>query len=467
MSSAVARQQGGGHYKDEILNRLAEVANVAQFVSFSPGEPRYRYGRLNGGDPEFTPTALEDAIAALLVRAPERSVNVRSFDPWQPKSHDFLYGLTQVDRVAAEVRRLAARGLHTIVNETIDVTDGGVSGVAYAGVIEFAPDDTPRCVDKPGAASLPRKVGLSILETVYGFRPALDYPGDVRVEFSVHPLRRGFRCEHTIVWEQEATEPVTLATEIVWPNRFSRHLGDKVFGLLVADAVGLLVPRAHVVSRRVAPFEFGQPTETGEQWTRTAPVEQVPGHFTTNRGWIDPFQLLAREDPEHTALASVISQDGVDAAYAGAAASTGDGAIVEGVAGTGDEFMVGRASPDSIPRYVVKDVENALAFAADRLGPVRLEWAHDGRDVWVLQLHRGAIASSSLTIYPGEPSVEHPFPIEAGLEPLRQLAERLHGTGEGVVLVGSVGVTSHLGDVLRRAQVPSRIEPHLPPQWTS
>jgi hypothetical protein len=65
------------------------------------------------------------------------------------------------------------------------------------------------------------------------------------------------------------------------------------------------------------------------------------------------------------------------------------------------------------------------------------------------------------TIYPGRASVEHRFRIDNGLEELRELASRLSGTGEGVVLVGNAGVTSHLGDVLRRAKIPSRIEPEV------
>ena len=38
------------------------------------------------------------------------------------------------------------------------------------------------------------------------------------------------------------------------------------------------------------------------------------------------------------------------------------------------------------------------------------------------------------------------------------LIARIEGTGEGVVLIGHVGVTSHFGDLLRRARIPSRIE---------
>jgi hypothetical protein len=455
--SAIAQSgdNAAAFFKDEVLNKLADTANVAQFVSFSPGEPQIRFVRLQD---DVSVQSLEDAIPAILGRAAEGTVNIRSFDPLQPKSNEFLYGLADAGRVVREVRRLALSGLYTIVNETIDVGDGGVSGVAYAGLLEFAPDDTPRCVDKPGAASFPRELGLRVLERVYGFAPVLDFPSDTRVEFSIHPLRRGVRRTHTIVWEAEPFEAVVLEAQVSWPNRFSRFVGDKAFGLLVADTLGLPVPEAVVVTRRVPPFRFGTSTGTGEHWIRTAPVEQVPGHFTTHRGWLDPFELLAREDPGGNVVASVIAQEGVEAQFSGAAAIASTGLVVEGVRGHGDEFMQGRAAPQPLPEKIVSDVSRVMKMAADHLGPVRLEWVHDGETVWVVQMHRGTTPSFGLTIYPGTAEREHRFPVGAGLDRLRSLVERIRGTGEGVVLVGSVGVTSHLGDVLRRAKVPSRIE---------
>lgn len=91
-------------------------------------------------------------------------MNVRSYLPDSPRSQEFVYGLTTVDDAVSALGRLAADGLFVIANETVDVTDGGVSGVAEGNVIEFAPDDTPRCVEKPGVASLPSKMALSIIE---------------------------------------------------------------------------------------------------------------------------------------------------------------------------------------------------------------------------------------------------------------------------------------------------------------
>ena len=450
----------GGHFKDLILNELADSANVAQFVSFGPGsEPQLRFMRVHGHEKQGWDGSVRKAVGILLEECIAHSANVRSFDPSQPKAHDFLYGLSNLEEIEGAVRSYAAAGLHTIVNETIDVNDGGVSGVSYAGLIEFAPEDTPRCVEKPGTASLPIDMGLTLLAAVYGFRPALEYRPDERVEFSIHPLRRGFRHQHTIIWEVEQSERIELTAELAWPNRFSRFIGDKAFGLLIAHAIGLRVPSATVVPRRIAPFSLGQPTGSAEVWIRTCPVEQVPGLFTTRRGWLDPFRLMAAEDLEGVRIASVLAQRGVEATYSGAAVEGADGQIIiEGVPGTGEAFMQGQRPPLPLPPQVLHDVQDMFTAATKRLGPVRFEWVHDGKVAWCVQLHRGSVATRGQVLYPGEPKLEHRFPIEKGLGELRSLVERLEGRDEGIVLVGRVGVTSHLGDVLRRARIPSRIE---------
>ncbi len=94
-------------------------------------------------------------------------------------------------RILDHLDRLAAERLHLIVNETVDIHDGGVSGVAHGGIIEFAPDDTPRAVEKPDIASLPRAMGLAMLQTVYGFAPELpeDLERTCRVQHPPCPTR--------------------------------------------------------------------------------------------------------------------------------------------------------------------------------------------------------------------------------------------------------------------------------------
>jgi hypothetical protein len=447
-----------GHYKDAILDRLASRGNVAQFVSFDP-TLRQRFAWIHGFEPNAAFAGVEAAIEALLSRSTEASVNIRTFDPAQPKSRDFVYGLRSVAEAAGRLRGFSATGLHTIVNETVDIHDGGVSGVAFGDLVEFAPDDTPRCVEKPGIAALPRALAFDVFRAVYGFAPEIPADPALRVEFSIHPLRRGYRHQHSIVWELESVPAAHPERPIPrWPNRFSRFIGDKAFGLLVGSLLGFDVPHTIVVPRRVAPFSFGE-GGLAEPWIRTAPAEQTPGRFTTRRGWLDPYALMREEDPEGRQIASVLCQRGIAAQASGAAVTQADGAVmVEGVRGFGDRFMVGERPPEALPDAVLRRVHETHARLVDRLGPVRFEWVDDGARVWVVQLHTGATVSAGRTIVPGHAAQFHRFDADQGLEALRALVDRVKGSGDGILVVGFVGVTSHFGDILRRAGLPSRLE---------
>jgi hypothetical protein len=453
------RATDSGHFKDQILDRLARHHNVAQFASFAPGETlELRHWRLHGG---AQPEDAASAVKLLLERSAEGSVNIRSFDPLEPKSRDFVYGLTAAGDVLSRLSQLAGSGLFTIVNETVDVHDGGVSGVVLGGVCEFSPDDTPRAVEKGGTVAMAARDADRLLEIVYGFNPGLaSFPRHTRIEFSVHPLRRGLRREHTIVWEAEEVDDVEVRLQTEWPNNFSRLVGDKTFGLLMADLIGLPVPRTTVITRRVAPFSFGSSTGTGDTWIRTAPREPVPGYFTTKKGWIDPVALWEAEDPDGTVISSVLAQDGVDSLFSGALLADEAGSVtVEGVHGEGDAFMVGEAAPVDLPDAVLAGVRRLFDAASARFGPVRMEWAFDGNAFWVLQMHRGTTGSNGRVVFRGEAERFRRFDVSEGISALRDLANEVEGTGEGIVLVGSVGVTSHFGDILRRARIPSRIEP--------
>jgi hypothetical protein len=446
-------------FKDAVLNALADKANVAQFVSFGP-DLKQRFSRVRGCEPNLSFGGLDNSIRALLQVAPERSVNVRSFTPDNPKSREFIYGLKNVVEGASVVRRLAGEGLHTIVNETVDVHDGGVSGVMVGEVIEFAPGDTPRCVEKPGTVSFRPEVGLRLLEKVYKFHPTLDYDPHTRVEFSLHPLRRGYRHEHVLIWELEEVGSTQVSRETNWPNLFSRFIGDKAFGLLVADTLDLPVPATTVFPRFLAPFGFGRPTKTGEPWIRTCPLVQDPGHFTTQRGWCDPFQLMAQEDPKGKLIASILAQEGVDAAFSGSLVAEADGGLlIEGTPGYGDKFMVGLTGSHALPEHVLKAVRQRYEEAREQLGPVRMEWVYDKNDfTWIVQLHRGITTSQGSIIHQGEAEIYEKFDVTRGIDQLRMLIAEVRGTGKGIILVGNVGVTSHLGDLLRKAQIPSYLE---------
>ena len=245
------------HLKDAVLDRLALDWNVAQFVSFGPSLEQ-RFAWIRGFERNHRFPSPAEAIAALLRTSPERSVNIRTFDPRQSKSRDFIYGLHDEAVARASVTSFAAAGLTTIVNETVDVNDGGVSGVYLGDTVEFAPADTPRCVEKPGTAAFSRDLARLLLNTVYGFVPAVPDDPKQRVEFSIHPVRRGYRHDHTIIWELESVpDALPPAPSVRWPNRFSRFIGDKAFGLLVAALAGLPVPQTLVVPRKLAPFAFG------------------------------------------------------------------------------------------------------------------------------------------------------------------------------------------------------------------
>lgn len=445
--------------KDQKLDFLAQRFNVAQFVSFGPSqkEPRQHFCRMADLVPNFEFSDLNSALEALFSRSAEGTVNIRSFSEEQAQSREFLYALSSVDEAASAIRRIAAEGAFTIANETIDVSDGGVSGVAMGGLVEFRPDSTPRGVERPGFASLTLDLATPLLKHIYGFDPELEASNSARIEFSLHPKRQGWRKEHVIYWEYGDVETGSDVPHVTWPNDFSRFIGDKVYGLLIAHLIGLLVPMTTVIGRRVAPFTFGSDSGSAERWIRTSPVVQVPGKFTTAKGWMDPFRLVQAEDADGGSLASVLSQQSVNAVFSGAAIEQSDGVlIIEGTAGSGEGFMLGEIAPTNLPGEVLGSVTAVHDRLRSALGSVRFEWVYDGTQTWVLQLHVGASQSLGATLVPGEPSSWISFDVSRGLEELRQLVESLPDD-TGITFGGTVGRTSHMADVVRKADIPTRI----------
>ncbi|WP_252947702.1 hypothetical protein [Oceanicola sp. 502str15] len=442
-----------------ILDQLATRGNVAQFVGFRPdgGEPKQSYSRIRGHEPNERFLSTLEALETLLASSADRMINIRSYLPSDPRSREFVYGLTDASEALATLLRLTGEGLHTIANETVDISDGGVSGVLQGRILEFAPDDTPRCVEKPGVASMSFELGMSLLEAVYGFRPDIEAVAGERTEFSIHPRPRGWKGSHTLLWEHENAPDQEVSAEPRWPNRFSRHIGDKAFGLLVASLTGAPVPETLVISRKVAPFRFGKPTGDCEIWTRTCPTEQQPGLFTTVKGWTDPYALLALEDPDGDRIASVIVQSAIRAAHSGAAiTSAGGDIVIEGVNGEGDRFMLGERAGGSLPEAVLRDVKALNRRLRSALGPVRFEWVHDGARAWCVQLHVGTSVSDGDVLVPGDVLDWTEFDASNGLSALRELIARM-GDGQGILVKGDVGLTSHVADLLRKAGIASRI----------
>lgn len=439
---------------------MAATFNVAQFVSFAPegGEgPAQQFCRISGFEANHQFKSVADAIQAIFERSSEGMVNVRSFSAHQSQSRDFIYGINTAAAAVAAVERMAGEGAFTIVNETIDVSDGGVSGVVIGDIVEFRPDMTPRGVEKPGFARLSTHAAIQLFKTVYGVEVDFSHGRNGRLEFSLHPRPRGWKMENVIFWEHSEDSFPREPVRAEWPNDFSRMIGDKTYGLLIADINGFPVPRTTVVGRRVAPFSFGRPTGLEEVWIRTSPREQVPGKFTTARGWQDPFALLQAEDPNGTAISSVLSQQGVAAQWSGAAIETPSGVLViEGIKGTGDRLMVGLADAEPVPEDVLARVRDLHSMLLGVLGATRFEWVFDGSELWIVQLHSGASVSEGDIIVPGDVSEWIDFDVSQGLEELRSLSNSLK-PNIGIMLDRRVGLTSHLADVLRKAGVPARV----------
>lgn len=493
--------------KDATLDRLADSHNVAQFVSFGPGaHPEQRFCRIMGVPASHSFANIDEAIGQLLQGSPDRSVNVRSFKPGDAGSYPFRYGLTTVGEAVGLVHELAGQGLHTIVNETVDIRDGGVSGVLADNLIEFAPDDTPRCVEKAGTAKLPVDIAEIILPLVYGFRPQWDREPTRRVEFSIHPQKRGVRHDHTIIWEIGALDDTWSTPQAAgnlqvghWPNRFSQLLGDKTYGLMIAHALGFPVPRTSVFNARVAPFAFGQETGARGVWLRTAPAVNEPGRHPTRffreqelpatakeleplpgllkyleecvplLGWTAYLVLqqhgyrpsrcgdITDASITTASLPAVLAQQSVASQWAGSLITEQSGPRIEGVRGFGDQFMMSEQAGEELPQAVCDAVLRVQQRLEELIGPVSIEWAHDGETVWVLQLHQELTPGSGKVIMPGEAGYWHKFEVSRGLALLRELVETAAARGDGIEFTESVAATSHAAAIVRKRGVPARI----------
>ena len=446
--------------KDETLWELSQTNNVARFISFDQNL-NLRYSRISVNDSEISGSAIE-VIANLMNLC--GSVNIRTFLAEQSSGNPFVYGLTDTNDVFEKISKYGKMGYFCLVNETISVNDGGISGVVDQGIVEFSPDDTPRAVEKPGICALSLDLATKILSKVYGVDDPIPSEPGKRVEFSLHPNRVGIRNERVLVWESSSSQlQETYETYPTWPNNFSRHIGDKVFGLLIANAIGLPVPFGSVVGRRVSPFTFGESTNSGEVWIRTCPFIQEPGKYTTTRNWTDPFALMQTEDPENKNIQALIFQEGVLASFSGATYPDRVTPTIEGVMGTGEEFMSGSRSPEILPDLVLKDVNELLRIAEERVAnPVRIEWVHDGTRAWVVQMHvvpKNSLMKESLLPEKIDDWIE--YEPNTGISELMKIITVAKRNGSGVVIMKSIGITSHIGDLLRKNSIPFKLKDSL------
>lgn len=457
-------------FKDKVLDHIACTSNVAQFVSFGPGaELKQHYCRISGYEPNHFFNTPEEAVKTLLENATEKKVNIRSYSPEKPEGNPFIKQLESVESVMRELRVLAGeKNLYTIVNEVIDESDNGVSGVCYQGLIEFAPDTTPRCVDDPDieTAVFPFELGMKILEAVYGFEPDLRGREGARVEFSIHPKPQGWKQKNTIIWQSQQRPGKVISNIGLWPNAFSRMLGDKTYGLLVANFFGFLVPRTVVFNRRLFPFIFGKSTGSNEIVTRTSPAVKEPGYYPSRRGWFDPYDVLegrvlkpearkTNSSYQPAPLNSVLIQEAVPAIYSGRAKYSYEEnkLLVSGVSGQGEDFMVGEGD-EELPLNIIGKVNITLNNIIKLIGPCSTEWVFDGRKIWILQLN---IIEASKADYEETSDlkwVRYDYLNKNMLESFREKVHELIGTKSGVHVVGNVSPLSHLQEIAEKCNVP-------------
>src|SRR5262249_19045693 len=355
----------------------------------------------------------------------------------------------------------------------------------------------------------PVDVAEKMLSLAYGFRPEWDREPTRRVEFSIHPRKRGVRHEHTVIWEIGALDDTWSAPPSPgrlqvgsWPNRFSRILGDKTYGLLLADALGFAVPRTTVVTSRIAPFTFGQRTGANGSWLRTAPAVNEPGRYPTcyyraqnlpkGASNESPLQNLAHymEDcvpllswtafavlqqlgfspmwnPSEGAeiatvdLPAILAQQSVASEWSGSLITERTGPRIEGVRGFGDRFMMGEQKSEKLPRPVYAAVLGIQQQLQELLGPVSMEWAHDGAQVWLLQLNQELSLGSENILVPGDTDHWYEFKMSLGLGSLRELAEIAAKRGYGIVFSEPVAATSHAAAIVRKKGVPTRVRSDL------
>lgn len=447
--------------KDDKLNKLYnEKYNIARFISISPNM-KIKYAHITENYNHNN--NIKQTITDLINHSNSKSVNIRSFSLDKEKGNPVIFNkkVEDIDKIISIIENNCKENKFSIINENIDINDGGISGIIMGNIIEFAPNDTPKCVDKPDVCHMPKEMGFYILKKVYGFKPNIPNDKNLRIEFSIHPNREGVFNKHTIIWEYEEIKNTEYNEKITYPNKFSRFIGDKVFGLLVADYLKNPVPKTTVIARNIPPFTFGSETNLHEKWIRTAPIVKQSGQFYSGNRWVDPFELMIEEEKKgenKINIASIISQNAVDAKYSGAMLIIENLTQIEGVKGNGDEFMLRLKKAENLPNELVElltDLANDMQRKSNILGNISIEWVYDGEIIWIVQMNQIKSKINQSVIVEGKPDYYEKFYKKDGLDNLRKLVRKLETTNIGIELIGDVGVCSHFGDLLRIANIPS------------
>ena len=111
--------------------------------------------------------------------------------------------------------------------------------------------------------------------------------------------------------------------------------------------------------------------------------------------------------------------------------------------------MAGESSGMELPSEAQALVSQELDLLAARLGPCAIEWGIDATErVWIFQLH----SSSEGNLPSAHPEVLRwrTFDPSAGLDVLRSIL-RDSPPDEGIEVLTLVGLTSHVGEILRKS----------------
>ena len=134
--------------------------------------------------------------------------------------------------------------------------------------------------------------------------------------------------------------------------------------------------------------------------------------------------------------------------------------VIEGIAGKGDDFMLGAHKKSILPASLLDNLKGLLDNIRkyhSMLGEVSIEWVFDGVKIWILQLNQIGSLSLGSVIVSGSPLKYEPFLVSDGLEQLRNKIKEIKDKDVGIELIGDVGLSSHFGDLLRLANIPSFI----------
>lgn len=444
--------------KDLVLSLLSRKFNTAAFVSIGK-DKKIRYSNFLDSDSETY--SIPELINMILMKSKTGKFGVRTFKPDKPNGNPFLYGNAQdkIYEVTNKIESFLEEGYIVIISETIEQKDGGIAGVKLGNLVELVPESTPRSVEEEGVCILPYDIWVNIMKKIYpqvDFKVFDDLNPNTRVEFTLHSSKQGIKNENIVIWELTEVDDESIPDniKIKTDNRFAEFIGNKAFGLLVMDTLNENIPKTTVVGRNVPLFRFGKETSK-DIIIRTAPNVKKPGKYYSGN-FTDPFKLMeGKED-----ITSVLYQTVIEAKYSGAALidANSNKRIIEGVEGNGDLFMLAEKEINNLPKAVLDHI-NIVAdriILTDHFDKFSFEWVFDGRILWIVQLNTFESEFSNTVIYPGNPDKWINYDCKTGLEKLRDIVENID-SNTGIILNGKIGITSHMGDILRQAKIPPKI----------